>query len=217
MRYEVVSAHDQNCYATGLSYARHMLKWESASGCDTLVVEVPFGDDVMTRTKEEVCPALGACEPVAGRYLEVVPHVFVRYVTAQEKVREGGCPLRSAAKTYAIFAVRRDGDRVFLHASNSDGLIQPICSVPLELHVEVSRVTQLERVFFFKTRVVETDYWCLSFPSEMGEDVRDGDLAYQVDGLQIPLTTRMFVRGEAYVKSSSKPALVALSKGIVLT
>ena len=56
MQYIYTKTDNSDCYATRLTYrkSRRMLTWDSTAGIDTLVVEVPYGDDVAFRMESEI-------------------------------------------------------------------------------------------------------------------------------------------------------------------
>lgn len=214
--YEFVPEGEPNCYATGLSYRRNkrQLVWDSTPGIDMLMVELPYGDDVADRMESEICPALCERELAPGRYVDILPQVWARRVTAVEKARDGGCPSRCEGRTYVVFALRTEGEVARVSLARANGMISPCCDIPLEIHVGIERAMREERSLLgLRRTVVETDFWRLSFPESAIDDVRDGDLAYRLAGYEIPLTRRVLAHGEAYVKAFEKPDVFTTTTG----
>lgn len=213
MRYEYVP-NDPQRFATNLrrDSAGGNLTWDNARGQEVLIIQTPFGQSAMDKMPQ-ICEALPSAPP-HGRYAEVLPGVWARFVSAVEKARNNGCPLNGEASTYAVFACDTQQDVCHIFQPQEQTMITPCCDVPLELRVDVAKSTRQEGVL--RKRVVETGFYRLTFPENCGKGYVDGDLRYQVGNLVIPVTRQMLEQGEVYVKTEVKPRLFSVNKGLRL-
>lgn len=70
----------------------HNLMWDNPNGRTVLVIQCPYGRNPFERM-EELCEAMGNVELEEEKFVEVLPDIWVRMVTAVQKVRGKGCPL----------------------------------------------------------------------------------------------------------------------------
>lgn len=215
MRYQYCPS-DPARFATNLrrEQGKPNLKWDSARGQDTLLVQTPFGA-AAEGEMEELCRLMEGPALPADRYIEVKPRVWVRLITAAEKVRLGGCPIHTEASTYTVFACHTQGEVCAVYAPQPDQvMISAACNVPMQAHVEVREEVRGEGLF--KKRLAPTGYYILDFPRDLAGGYRDGDLVCRVGALEVPVTGQMLALGRAYVKSDARPELLSRNRGLEL-
>ena len=207
--------NDPQRYATNLrrEQGKQTLTWDHARGQDVILIQTPFRVNAAEKM-EEICQAMTEKGVNGQRYTEVLPGIWARYVSATDKAKQGGCPLNAEASTYAVFACEMDGGTCNVYAPQEKGMIRFSCDIPMELHVDV--IHQVRREGLFKKREVPTGYYTLVFPEGFVHSLRDGDLAYKVDGFKIPVTRKMVEQGTVFVKSEIRPEMVSCNKGVKL-
>lgn len=214
MRYQYCS-NDPERYATNLRKDQGTcnLKWDNARGQDVLIVQTPF-ECSAEHLIEELCVIMEQIVIPPNRYIEVKPGVWVRFVTAADKARMGGCPINNEASTYSIFSCYMQSDVCSIYAPQNQAMISAYCNIPMSIHVDVSEQTRTEGLF--KKKVVPTGYYALTFPSGFSNGYHNGDLAYKVGNFKIPVTKKMLEQGTVYIKTGSKPEIISMNKGLVL-
>lgn len=190
------------------------LKWDNARGQDVLIVQTPFEKNAIS-LMEKLCADLGRTTIHPDKYTEVQPGVWVRFVTAADKARMGGCPINTEASTYTVFSCSTEGDICSIYAPQDQAMITAFCNIPMELHIAVMEQTKTEGLF--RKRTVPTGYYVLSFPKSFAGGYNDGDLVYKVSNLMIPITKAMFKQGDVFVKTEHKPEIISKNKGLKLT
>lgn len=190
MRFEY-APYDGVFYATNLhrDSRTRKLAWEHPAGMETLVVQTPFGTPAMGLLDPDEYGSsalVSACnqnEPVVGSYTEVMEGVYARIVPATEI---GGCPLNGEACTYTVFALQRLGDTYKVFESRTKGMIRAWQDIPIEIHVQLQKVTRVQGRF--RKQTVDTGFWRMSFSRSGGESYTTGDLYYRVGNIEVPLT-----------------------------
>lgn len=216
MRYQYCP-NNPDRYATNLlrEQGTRNLTWESARGQDVLLVQTPFeqrADGLM----EELCRLMEQFPPLPGKYTEIKPGVWVRFVTAADKARMNGCPINTEASTYSIFSCFTQEDVCSIYAQQENqAMISAYCSIPMQIHVDMWEQERTEGVLF-KKRVVKTGYYIISFPQEFAAGYRDGDLACRVGELDIPVTKQMLEQGYVYLWTDRKPEIYSVNRGLEL-
>lgn len=202
-------------YATNLrrEQGTRNLKWDNARGQDVLIVQTTFGSSAETII-EELCVLMESAALSNEKYTELKPCVWVRFVSAADKARMGGCPINNEASTYTVFACSVEGNICKIYAPQNQAMISPHCNVPMDIHVEVMPHT-LTKGLFKKTEV-HTGYYRMVFPREVAGGYNSGDLYYHVDGMKVPVTRQMIEQETVYIKTSQRPELVSRNKGLVL-
>lgn len=211
--------NDMRHYATSLRINRSTgnLAWDCAKGQDSLVIQTEFGRSPFELMESTICPALSQIELSHERFVEVLPEVWARPVSATERARfNNGCPLHARACTYSVFATIRDTEgNVKVFAPKTQSMTPPSCNVPQELGVSVKRHTIVEGLF--RKREVDTGYWCISFGGSLDGLADDADLYYclgQESQLRIPLTVQAVSAGSVYVRSKTQPYVKTGNRGL---
>lgn len=212
MRYEAYP-NDPERFATALRRDNHTKKlmWDNARGQDVLIVQTPFGQEAAPLL-EALCQSLNTSQMSLSQFCQVLPGVWVRYVSAADKARNNGCPLHGEASTYTVFACQREGELCKIFRPQNQAMISQSHSIPLEIHVVLQKETRLEG--FFRRREVETGFYKMIFPPTLGANYLDGSLCYRVGEFQVPVTKEMIEQGEVYIKTSVRPELVPQNKGV---
>lgn len=203
-------------YATNLrrEQGSRNLKWDNARGQDVLLVQTPFESSAVDII-EELCVRMEKVNIAPDKYTEIQPSVWVRFVTAADKAKMGGCPINAEACTYTVFSCSVDGDICSIYAPQNQAMISAFCNIPMEVHVTVEEQTRIEGLF--KKRCVFTGYYTIAFPKGFDAGYKDGDLTYRIQDFTIPITRKMLEQGIVYVKSERKPEVSSKNKGLKLT
>ena len=91
-------------------------------------------------------------------------------------------------------------------------MISAFCDIPLDLHVEIETIIRTEG--FFRKREIETGFFRISFPPSFSNGYIDGDLSYQINNFEIPVTRQMLEQGTVYVYSEVRPVMISHNKGL---
>ena len=208
--------NDPQRYATNLrrEQGTKNLRWDNARGQDVLLVQTPFemnAADLM----EELCSQMEKTALHPNQYTEILPGIWVRFVTAADKARMGGCPLNAEACTYTVFSCCAENGVCSIFAPQNQAMISAYCNIPMELHVSVEAQTRIEGLF--KKRAVPTGYFTILFPRGFHAGYVDGDLIYRIKDFTVPITRKMVEQGVVYIKTEVKPEIVSKNKGLMLT
>ncbi len=158
----------------------------------------------------------------AGKFTELKNKNYaVRYVTALERVRENGCVTDGQARSYTVFAAVTEGFVRKIYAHREKSISAPCCHVPMRVLSKTEMMTETRRLFFFRKIKKPTGYYKLIFSGECDNNYADGDIIYQADGLEIPVTRRLIEAGEAYIyigdiEKSGPPVFAARKDGVEL-
>ena len=110
--------NDPQRYATNLrrEQGTRNLLWDNARGQDVLLVQTPFEMDAVD-LMEELCRRMEKVPIHPNRYTEIQPNIWLRFVTAADKAKMGGCPLHAEACSYTVFSccVENKSLLYFLH------------------------------------------------------------------------------------------------------
>lgn len=212
-------AYDPNHFATNLRYNRGMaaLMWDSARGQDALIVQTPFKHSAAL-IMEELCRKMSGMSIRKDEFTEVLPDVWVRFMSAADKTRLGGCPIHSEASTYTVFACihEDDGCVVYAQPEQRQMMISDSCNIPMEIRISIAMHTIVRGIGPWR-REMPTGYYMMSFPDGLADKFRDGDLYYKVgDSFEIPVTRRMVEQGTVYVKTDCAPSMVSRTPGLTL-
>lgn len=195
----------------------HNLMWENSNGRTVLIVQCPYGKNPFERM-EEICAAMEQAELEEETFMEVLPDIWVRKVTAIQKVRGKGCPLRGEASTYAVFCCEENEEEgiCLIHAPQTEKKSR--LDIPAEMTVSVTKgtVEVKKGLFGRKTEIQETGFYRIEFPASGTAGYNDGDLAYYINKLQIPITRQMIEEKVIYVKTDKKPDIRTENKGLSL-
>lgn len=206
MIYQYLSS-DSVHFATALRLqsAARTLMWDNAKGQSSLLVQTPFGQSAQEQMTD-ICSALEErFHDLPEQFTEVRPGIWLRLVTAADKVRNGGCPLHGEASTYTVFAcdVLEDVCRIYA-PQQSNALISPSCDVPLEIHLTITELTAEEGPFF-RRREVFTGFYQVDFPTGVAANCADGDILCRLGDLTIPVTRQMLEWGSVYYETDTAP------------
>lgn len=216
MEYQYVP-YDQNRYATNMRYdtRSNNVIWDAPSGHDALIVQTPYGKSAEAQM-EGICKSLAHMTGFPIQYMEVpgCSGTWIRAVSAAERARDRGCPLNGGASTYTVFSyVIRDGVCSIFQPLNQ-GAISAHCDIPLYIQVDITK--DISTTGLFKKRTVDTGFFILSFPPDIGNSYTDGDLQYRVGDLVIPVTRQMLEQGRIYIKSELRPDIISQNSGLRL-
>ena len=192
-------APDPKHYAADLRLDSHggVLQWVSGRGQDAFMLRTPYGEDGRNII-ESLCAELSEIDLKPGKFTELRDKKYaVRYVTALERVRENGCAIDGAARSYTVFACVTDDFTRRIYAHRGRSISSPCRHVPMRVAHLVEPVTET-RGFFRKIKIY-TGYYKIIFSGKCDSNYADGDIIYQADGLEIPVTRRLIEAGEAYV------------------
>lgn len=215
MRYQYCP-NDPQRYATNLrrEQGTRNLLWDNARGQDVLLVQTPFEADAVG-LMDELCRQLEKLPALPTQYTQVQPNIWLRFVTAADKARMGGCPLHAEACSYTVFSCCVENGVCSIFAPQKQAMISASCNIPMEVHICVAAQTKMEGLF--KKRAVSTGYYTLSFPNGFQAEYVDGDLMYRVKDLVIPITGQMVGQGTVYIKTETRPEVISRNKGLKLT
>lgn len=218
--------NDTDRYATNLRREAQSpnLIWDSARGQDVLIVQTSYGQDAATKMDElrealdQKWAALNTTDQLPKQFTEVLTGVWVCYVSAADKVRNNGCRLHGEASTYTVMSCFLDGETLCIYLPPvvqdlTQAMISPICNIPLNVNVTVERET-VEVRRWFRTRVEETGFYCVSFGEKVEDSYRDGNMIYQIGEFKIPVTRDMIKQRTVYIKSEVRPKFSETSKGL---
>ena len=220
MRYVYVEC-DPNRYATNLQYdqSKGNLTWE-AKGADTLVIQTPFkmkATDCIIKVIESLNESKNDIRN--STFMEVLPNVWVLYVSMAEKARNKGCVLNGEASTYTVFACTTRDDVCTIHAPQEQAMITPWCDVPMQLQINIER---MRNPGFLRSLVKGNNAnapYVVQFPKDCAQGYIDGDICYiveEADNIEIPITKTMLEEGQIFIRTRSEPKFKSLNPGINL-
>lgn len=189
------------------------LMWDNAQGQDALIIQTPFGISP-TDQLDEICEAMSKCDLQDDAYTEVMSGICVRYVSATDKAKNRGCILNGEASTYTVLGCSKDADYYRVYRPQDHSIISSKCDIPLRICVEVTKQTISKGLF--RKREEETGFYLLRFPNILAGSLSDGDVAYRIGSLEIPVTKKMVEQGAAFVESKMKPVFVTKNNGFML-
>jgi hypothetical protein len=211
MRYEYCPS-DLTRYATNLRKVdTGQLQWDSAPGQDVLIIQTPYGEDP-TEKIDDILKTFDTAEPKHDKFTEVMNGVWVRCVTAVEKAKQGGCPLNGEASTYTVFSYIQEEDVCKILAPCNQSLASASCNLSVEINIYIRQVTR--RGGFLIKRETPTGFYCVTFPVWFGNGYVDGDLCYQFDNIEIPITREMLERNKIYIKTDNMMEWKSYNKGL---
>lgn len=220
MQYDYV-AYDSKHYSTALRLdpSTGNLTWDNVNGQDVMIVQTPFGIDASEIMAEQICPAISKTPLKKNQYIEVLEDIWVRKVSAAEKVQNSGCPLNERACTYTVFSVMGEGNDRFLvfEPAKDQAYTSSSFDVPFEIVVDVYRY-KYQKGFGPLKRMVDSDYWVVTFSGDTKGMAGNVGLYYTVEqsdkAIKIPLTAQAVHEGCAYVKSEQKPLVRSGARGV---
>lgn len=189
------------------------LMWDNAQGQDVIMIQTPFGENAVSRIVE-ICEVLEKMTVLPSKYTEIINGIWVKFVTAVDKARNNGCALNGEASTYTVLSYVIEDNVLKIYEPKDSVMISSFCDIPLELHVNVEKITRMEG--FFKKKEVETGFYSMQFPTEFRNGYLDGSLLYKISDFEIPVTRGIVEQGIVYIKSDISPVLISKNKGIKL-
>lgn len=199
-------------YATNLRRKDNRLMWDSAGGQEVLIVQTPFKKKA-TDYIESICKRLSGISLLPDKYIEVLPGVWIKFVTAAEKARNNGCLLNGEASTYTVFSCHRENNVCEIYTPQDNPMISPFCDIPLDISISITKAIKVERKFL-KRHEVDTGFWKISFPKAFANSYMDNDLSYRVDNFEIPVNKKMIDHGDIYIYSTSIPEVISYNHGL---
>lgn len=207
-------SNDPEKFATNLrrTVQTKNLTWDNANGQDVIIVQTPFGESAVS-ILDDICKALNGIEVPSDSFAKILDGVWVRYVSAADKVKNNGCPLNGEASSYTVFSCCREKDVLKVYRPQEQAMSKPTVDIPLEINAKVTR-DAVKKGFGPFQKSVETGFYCISFPRELEDKYMEGSLSYRINGFEIPVTKKMFSQGMVYVESSVQPELVPKNRGL---
>lgn len=194
------------------------LKWDSTPGLNAILIQFPYGEDVIARVPE-VCSLLEDYGLPEGGFqsLNEGKGIWGRYVPYEEYQKDKGCELNGEACTYLVVGCKVDkitGD-VQIYTPTEQAMMKPYCSISYEMSIQTRRHTVMTGFGPFK-KEVDSGFYEVSFPSQALEGYMDGSIAYQLGGIEVPITGEMLKQKTIYVESEDMPIFVSNNKGLTL-
>lgn len=186
--------------------------WDNAKGQGVVIVQTPYGQRAADYM-EEICDRLPEYTLVTDKYTEVLPGVWVMHVTAGDKARNKGCKMNGEASTYTVFGCSWGDEVCEIYQPQRQAMISSSCDIPLDVEIEIYRVTRTEGLF--KKREVFTGFWEISLPQSFRENYMEGQLTYSVGEFEnIPVTREMAEKGIFYVYTEERPEMHSNNRGL---
>ena len=200
--YKVVD-YDLAHYASGLRLSGDTnLNWDSSNAQDVLIVEYKFGGRLDI---EELCEALNKLPPGSylNEYTDIGNSMYVKYVSAIEKVRQNGCMLHTAGSSYAVICCSREADgTVNLYRYIEANFSSISCDAPLKMEVAIYQQfvpvnPNTGGLFTGMLRKNETEtYYAIQFYPHFTSGYSDGDIFYEInisesEVIKVPITKNM--------------------------
>lgn len=209
----IILENDPDRFATNLrrDNLTQNLIWDSAKGQDVLIVQTPFGQSAVSML-DEICKSLEETEEFFDKYVEVLNGVWVRYVTAVDKARNNGCSVNGEASTYTVLSCCKTQSELSVYKPQDQQMISPFFNIPLKIHVDITKDVVYQGSF--KTKAVETGFYCIRFPADLSNGYMDGSLSYMIDDFEVPVTKEMIAQGTIFVESTSRPEMKPKNKGL---
>ena len=211
------SPDDQRKFATCLRMDRvsGKMTWDTSPGTDTLVVQTAYEKEVNSIIPE-LCEELSRSSLREGAYYKIMPDVWVRYVSSEEKGLNKGCPYHLKASRYTVLACQREKNVCEIFGLYESGMMnRPYYDLPLEMHIGIQK-QDYESWKGRKRNRSFSRFYMMTFPEELKMVYIENSLCYKVDGLEIPVTMEMVKQGTVYIESNWEPEIVPLNKGILL-
>ena len=218
MKYQYVP-YESRCYATMLrrEASTRNLMWDNTKGQTVLILQCPYGDSPFEKM-EEVCRKLETRELEQEKFTEILPGVWGRMVTAVQKSRGKGCPLRGEASTSAVFCCENKEDVCYIHAPQSEKKARLDIPAEMNIHIEEETVAVKVRKGLFKTvtEIQPKGFFRVDFSQESVAGYNDGDLVYRTGNLEMPITRQMIENGSIFFKTDKKPDIHTENQGLLL-
>ena len=205
-------------YATMLriDHTTFNLTWDSTKGQTVLVVQTPYGKSPLDQM-EAICEKMSAASLAEDNYTEVMPNIWVRLVTAAQKVRNKGCPIRGLASSSTVFCCEMQGDACLVHAPQGPRNVS--VDIPAQMNFSVQRQTTMVKSGFLglgAAREVDTGFYSLTFLDPCPPGYQDGDIFFSMGGLRIPVTRAMLEQKVVYFKTPAPPMPETQNTGLQL-
>ena len=205
--------HDPEKFATNLrlNNTTKTLVWDSAQAQSSLIVQTPFGENAADMI-DKICAALEQLSFLTNDFTEIFNGVWACLVSASDKARNNGCRLNGEASTYTVFSCNYANDTISLYRPQEQAMITSSVDIPLEIKINVSQEIAYQGLF--RKHPVNTGYYIVTFPDELGNSYTAGSLGYSVDDFEIPITKEMIAQGTVYIKSTEAPKIIPKSRGL---
>ncbi len=216
MQYTYKEQNDTQCHATNLRQDQHTkrLIWEVSQASDSLIIQSEYAVDIEPKLPE-ICRSMTELGVEETGFKEIMRGVRVRFVSAADKARIGGCDISSQASRYTVCLCIRDAEGYTVYSPNNTVMLKAYCDIPMDIHIDISKEMRVEGMLFMKKEVF-SGFYSLNFPPNMGDGYIDGDLYYEYGKLCIPVTANMIKEGKVYIKTETKPMIQSRNKGLKL-
>jgi hypothetical protein len=194
------------------------LTWDSTQGLNAILLQFPYGEDVIARV-EEVCPLLEEYGLSEGEFrcLNENKGIWARYIPYEEYQKGKGCELNGEACTYLILGctMEKSSGDVKIFSPTEQAMMKPYCNISYEMSIQVERHKVRTGFGPFK-KMVDSGFYEVIFPSQALDGYMDGSIAYQLGGIEVPITREMLKQETIYIESEEAPLFVSNNKGLIL-
>ena len=189
------------------------LNWDGAHGSNVIIIQSLFKVDVID-IMDDICKNLSNIKFELNKYIDISKDISIRFVTIGEKNKDNGCPLNGGASRYTILNYEIENDACNIYTPTENSMFSYFCDIPSKTEVKISKETQIKTKFFKKIEV-PTEFYKLSFITDVYGGYEDGDIYYSIhDNVNIPITKEALERQQVFIKTSYPPKLYSKNEGL---
>ena len=219
MKSEMIPA-DPKQIAINLTHkaGSRLLKWDSTPGLNAFLFQFSYGENVIEKVGK-ICPMLEEYNMAEGGFqcINEGKGIWARFVPFEEYQKNKGCELNGEACTYLVAGCRVDKatGTIQVYEPTEQAMMKPYCSISHEMNIQMARHKVISGFGPFK-KEKDTGFYEVNFPSEALEGYMDGSIAYQIGGIEIPITGEMLKQKSIYIETEEAPRFVSNNKGLTL-
>ena len=187
------------------------LVWDSSRGQDVLIVQLPYGKRIGNYA-DELANGLKQLSSLPSSFTEIIPGIWICFVSASDRVKNNGCSLNGEASTYTILPCDVDGNEVVLSFMENQSMIRSYVDVPMDIGVTVKMETTVKG--WIRKITVPTGFYSVSFRPGSGDRLLDGSLCISINGFEVPITRKMLNQGTVFVETDIPPEITAKKEGL---
>lgn len=188
------------------------LIWDSSRGQDVLIVQTVFGKRLDELLINALCTGIERIGKLTSAFIEVSPELFVCYISAAERVKNNGCPISAEARSYTVVGCELADNELTVYSPYDQAMLHSYVDIPMVL--DVSIVMEKAKRGWFRRALAPTGFYSISFPRTMANNVADGSICIEVQGLEMPVTQEMVKQGKVYIETDEAPRVVSRNKGL---
>lgn len=203
-------------YAAKLIERETGLYWTTRQGDISMLVCCPFGRYPFNDLYG-FCNALNEAGIVGRQYTGIEFNndtYYVRIVDFKEKEKNRGVKYLKKACSYIILACELDGEiiRIFKPKNARDQ------SKDISMQVDLTYIEEVEfkKSLLGSTKEIPTGFIIVDTDRLDCQDLEEGDICYEIDNIQIPLTKKM-LHSPIYIKTNKEPVFISKKPGLSLT